>query len=189
MVDLLQCTIYLGARTIKLVLVPLVDRVLRLFSQAYCVAECIGYFHPSVSRAKLFWVEFCLWWLSGTFTSLLYIFRIVAVYPHSNVAKYCLPVLWSCWVLCTVMLVFGPGGSCKLSNAFSFAIVLPSPGHLRAESFCHVWGSLTVFCVTMIILKETVVFLGISYPLVMNATTGETWLDRSRSFITGKGLY
>ncbi|KZP20659.1 hypothetical protein FIBSPDRAFT_533166 [Athelia psychrophila] len=123
----------------------------RIFSLCYCVSECTRDFDPSIAPGGMTWVKFLLWWLSGSATSLLFLFRIMAVFYRSNLVKLGFTILWLSWLLSPVAVLFGSGHTC-LTN-------------------------------------DTLVFLSISYRMAVNAMTTETWVARSRSFITGEGLY
>ncbi|KAF7979765.1 hypothetical protein HWV62_40784 [Athelia sp. TMB] len=161
----------------------------RLSSQAYCFTECIEYVHPSISAVNMDWAKFLLWWLSGTFTSLLFLFRIIAVYPRSKAVKYCFTLLWLCWLLAPVVILFGSGSSCKSGKAFRLSPSHQWTGYSSGQAYCNAWSPLSGISVLTVLLNDTLVFLAISYRMVMNAVTGETWRERSRSFITGDGLY
>jgi len=146
----------------------------RFFSEAYCIIDCISYIHPSIASVEFVWVQFFFWWLSGTSSSVLCILRILAMYPRSIFVKCGIVIIWSCWFLCPLMIAFGPGSSCS---------------QFEPETSCHAWSPLDAICTTSLILNDTIVFLGISCRLAMNAIVGETWHDRLRSFFTGKGLF
>ena len=165
------------------------NRLTRLFSQAYCIAECIEYVHPSISAANIDWAKFLLWWQSGTFTSLLFLFRIIAVYPRSKAIKYTFTFLWLCWLFSPVVVLFGSGSSCESDNAFPSPPSQQPTGYSSGQAYCNAWSPLSGISVLTVLLNDTLVFLGISYRMVMNAVTGETWRERSKSFITGDGLY
>lgn len=135
------------------------------------------------------WVKFLLWWLSGSATSLLFLFRIMAVFYRSNLVKLGFTILWLSWLLSPVAVLFGSGHTCEQQQIFSCYPSHQALGFLKTDSYCDAWSPISGMSIIAGLTNDTLVFLSISYRMAVNAMTTETWVARSRSFITGEGLY
>ncbi|KZP26304.1 hypothetical protein FIBSPDRAFT_351512 [Athelia psychrophila] len=116
---------------------------------------------------------YVLWWISGALTSLLFFFRVRAVFSRSPKAKLAFSVLWVFTALTPTPLMQ------NLDPSWCTGVA-----HINKICDERAWYSLAFFLV--IIIHDTLVFVYVSHELSNNSVAGRCNI---RTLTTGKGLH
>lgn len=125
-------------------------------------------------------------------TSLLFLFRVRAVYGNSKIIVYFFGILWLAILGLCAAIPFGiKGGTC----CFLRAVSIPD---LRGHSAAHIGptqrcintevASYISAPIALNAINDTLIFLAISFRIISFSVAGETGRDKLRSFISGDGL-
>lgn len=101
-----------GSATIS-TLRPALIAHLSLASLGYCVLECLQDVKTLSSTAPVEIATYAFWWTSVSATSLLFFFRIRAVYNHSRYVRGMFFALWVAVLVAPVALIFNPHLNCE----------------------------------------------------------------------------
>ncbi|KAF7985072.1 hypothetical protein HWV62_8937 [Athelia sp. TMB] len=130
-------------------------------------------------------VSFVAWWVSSALTSLLFFFRVLAVFKHSRTKKVAFSVLWGLTgcatfpLLNTVAIPNLPARACQLYIEASKSIA--------TINSCPERPWLAMILLILIALHNILVFVCISHELLGNNMIADA---RSiHTMITGKGLH
>ncbi|KIM76936.1 hypothetical protein PILCRDRAFT_825948 [Piloderma croceum F 1598] len=138
------------------------------------LANLIFRISPIDNCESVKYVEGILFEISSVATSLLFFFRVKAVYRHSRF----------------VIAFFGflfliNAGLSLLSMLGTTGIRIPYTRRCTQ----HIARSYMATPIILTAANDTLVFLAISYRILSSAMVPSTWRARTRSFFTGDGLY
>ncbi|KAF7985064.1 hypothetical protein HWV62_8921 [Athelia sp. TMB] len=129
-------------------------------------------------------VSFIAWWFCGALTSLLFFFRVLAVFNDSCAKKVIFSVLWGLTVCATIPLVYTvavpalPASVCRLYIEGSHPIVFITS--------CPERPVLAMILLILMATHHILVFISISHELLSNNThAGAGYM---RTLFTGNGL-
>ncbi|KAF7983835.1 hypothetical protein HWV62_19103 [Athelia sp. TMB] len=129
-------------------------------------------------------VSSVVWWICSALTSLLFFFRVLAVFKHSRTKKVAFSVLWGltgCVTLPLVYMVTGPAlpaSVCKAYNGESKPSVMMTS--------CPERPSLAMTLLILVAAHNILVFICISHELLGSNTLAG--VCNMRTVITGNGL-
>ena len=130
-------------------------------------------------------VSFVAWWICSALTSLLFFFRVLAVFKHSRIKKIVFSVLWGLTGCATFPLLYTvtmpplPASVCQLYIAGSQSIV--------TVTSCPERPSLAMILLILIAAHNILVFISVSYELLSNNSLADAC--KMRTLITGNGLH
>lgn len=87
---------------------------------AYCIFACIEFIGIVPATIPVTIAKLVVWWMAEATTSLLFLFRVCAVYNHSRSARIFFFTLWMAVVLTPTVLLCDPGPSCKSDGVQPF---------------------------------------------------------------------
>ncbi|KZP04420.1 hypothetical protein FIBSPDRAFT_941013 [Athelia psychrophila] len=140
-------------------------------------------------------VSLAFFWIAQASISLLFYFRICAVYKHSKTIRYAFFALWVLVTLSPATILLGPSSRCKAVNlrahqpCLLFSIL--AEGY-RPHIHCYIWGPLTLLSEGLILINDTLVFIGVSLEMYKNvAPSGVhiSHMSRFKLLIRGNDLY
>ena len=129
-------------------------------------------------------VSFVAWWFCGALTSLLFFFRVLAVFKDSRTKKVVFSVLWGLTVCATIPLLYMvavpamPASVCRL--------YIEGPHPIVAATSCPERPSLAMILLILVAAHNILVFISISHELLGNNTL--VGVCNMRTMITGNGL-
>ena len=123
-------------------------------------------------------------------SSLLFLFRVRAVYMKSVRITAVFGLLWLATVAVAILTdVNIRTGSCRPFTTCR-ALIVPLPAHLLGTNICvdknPTRYRLQVYAT---FLNDTTVFLAITYRLTADAAVGDDWRSRLLSVVRGRGLH
>jgi len=131
-------------------------------------------------------------------TSLLFLYRVRAVYSQSEIVRGFFNLLWVVMVGSSVLVPLSlegevspyPSAQGKLRTQYLGSIFSACLQHLGPTNRCIQTGIHTFGYTTTIInaVNDTLVFIAISYQIIAYTTYGDNWRARARSFYTAGGL-
>ena len=129
--------------------------------------------------------SFVAWWICSFLTSLLFFFRVLAVFRHSRIKKTVFSVLWGLTGCATSPLLYTftvpsmPASVCQIYIAGAQSVV--------NITSCPERPSLAMILLILIAAHSILVFVSVSYELLGNSTLANA---RSISTLfTGNGLH
>ncbi|KZP26307.1 hypothetical protein FIBSPDRAFT_351655 [Athelia psychrophila] len=145
----------------------------RLSTAALLICSVVENTAPFLYTDNLQITLYALWWISGALTSLLFFFRVRAVFSRSAKAKLAFSVLWVLTALTPTPLLWklNPHGCTGVE-------------HSNKICYEKTWYSMAFFLV--IIIHDTLVFVYVSRELSTSSATGKCNLC---TLITGNGLH
>ena len=148
--------------------------------QAYLGNLDLGGWFVSVNLAS-----FIAWWICSALTSLLFFFRVLAVFRHSRIKKTMFSVLWGLTGCATSPLLYTftvpsmPASVCQIYIAGAQSVV--------PITSCPERPSLAMILLILIAAHSILVFVSVSHKLLGNSTLANA---RSiRTLFTGNGLH
>ncbi|KZP07001.1 hypothetical protein FIBSPDRAFT_1044721 [Athelia psychrophila] len=136
-----------------------------IICEALLNTECVPFTLP-MEHAK-----YAFWWISGAATSLLFFFRIRAVYNYSRSMKTLFVVLWISILATPTAFMWNPHINC------------PS----NAGNSCDRWNPLTLPYYVAVFCHDTLVFVFVSRQLVYPTTANGK--NSLMSLIRGEGMH
>ncbi|KZP26302.1 hypothetical protein FIBSPDRAFT_1040851 [Athelia psychrophila] len=128
---------------------------------------------PSLYSESFAIIVYALWWISSSLTSLLFFFRVRAVFSRSPKTKFAFLVLWVLTTLAPIPLLWS-----------LYPLGCPDVGHRGNICNQKTWSAVFFFLVVM--MHDTLVFVYVSYELSNSSVTGRCDL---RTLATGNGLH
>ncbi|KAF7985071.1 hypothetical protein HWV62_8935 [Athelia sp. TMB] len=129
-------------------------------------------------------VSFVAWWLCGALTSLLFVFRVLAVFKDSRTKKVAFSVLWGLTVCAIIPLLYSvtvpalPASVCQVYIEGSHPLV--------AITSCPERPALATILLILMAAHHVLVFISISHELLIgNIHIG---VSNMRTLIAGSGL-
>ncbi|KAF7983828.1 hypothetical protein HWV62_19089 [Athelia sp. TMB] len=129
-------------------------------------------------------MSYIAWWICGALTSLLFFFRVLAIFKDSRTKKAAFSVFWGLAVcatiplLCTVTVPALPASVCQVYIKGSHPIV--------AATSCPERPLLAMILLILMAAHHILIFISISQELLGNNT--HTSASSMRTLITGNGL-
>jgi len=149
--------------------------VSRFGSLGCTVSTAIFIIAPIGNCPSLKYVQGVFFEIGGPATSLLFLFRVKAVYNHSRIVTAFFGFLWLSIAGLSILLMVGINGS-----------------RIPYTRRCSQGVSNTTYTTIPLILTavfDTLVFLAISYHMVSVPMVNHTWRGRAKSFFRGDGLH
>ncbi|KZP20911.1 hypothetical protein FIBSPDRAFT_861052 [Athelia psychrophila] len=114
-------------------------------------------------------------WIAQASTGLLFFFRIHAVYTHSKSVRYGFFVIWMLATASPSLMLLYPNVQCHMPH-----------------THCYIWGPITLPANGVVLVNDTLIFIGVSLHAYRNMTLDTSRLSHARRFkllIQGHGLY
>jgi len=147
--------------------------VSRFGTLGFCISTTIFRVAPIADCAALRYVEGVFFEITLPATSLLFFFRVKAVYNNSRNVTAFFGIIWLAIVGLSVLIMFGIRGK-------------RIPYTLRCtEILVHTYPTIPVILASV---NDTLVFLAISCRMVSRSMANSTWSARVKSFVRGDGL-
>ena len=130
-------------------------------------------------------VSFVAWWFCGALTSLLFFFRVLAVFKHSRTKKVVFSLLWGLTgcatfpLLNTVAIPQLPAAVCQL--------YIEEFQSIATINSCPERAWLAMILLILIATHHILIFISISHELLGNNTL--SGVCNMRTMITGNGLH
>ncbi|KAF7981262.1 hypothetical protein HWV62_34147 [Athelia sp. TMB] len=144
---------------------------------AYCISIVITETNTAPDTAQLEYAKFALWWAASAATSLLFFFRVRAVYRHNRAVRALFIVLW-------VLILVSP-------TAILYTLYDPCEPGLAND--CEVSRPLSLIANGTMCLNDTLVFVLVSWQMYSNSFArhrgGLSGRARFARFLRGQGLY
>ncbi|KAF7973237.1 hypothetical protein HWV62_15737 [Athelia sp. TMB] len=143
-------------------------------SLGFCVTTAVWAVAPVAQCQTLEYIICSFYEVSLPATSLLFFFRVKAVYGNARFVTLFFGILWFSVLGLSILLMLAVQSD-------------HIPHTLRCkEAVVRAYGSIPTIISA---IYDTLVFMAISYRVVQHTLIGETWAARWRSFVTGEGLY
>ncbi|KAF7985065.1 hypothetical protein HWV62_8923 [Athelia sp. TMB] len=172
------------------IIIYFLARLTTLLYVATCAILSIYFGQPQAYVGTLYpeewliYVNFIAWWICSAITSLLFFFRVLAVFKHSRTKKVLFSVSWgltSCVSLPLLCMVTGPAlpaSLCEVYGGESLSDVMtPS---------CPERPSVAMILLILVAAHNILVFISISHELLGNNSLAG--VCNMRTMITGDGL-
>jgi len=148
--------------------------VSRLCSLVYLLCVFMTEIGIVLDTDQIEYAKFAVWWAATSATSLLFFFRIRAVYNHCRVIKYLFSVLWIIIVLSPTAILYTVDDPCKTGR----------------NSDCNYARPLSLVANGTMCLNDTLVFILISHQMYSNSAVHRHGpRDNIKLFFRGHGLY
>ncbi|KZP16264.1 hypothetical protein FIBSPDRAFT_794691 [Athelia psychrophila] len=146
----------------------------RIGSLGFCVTTVVWAVAPVAHCQALEYIICSFYEVSLPATSLLFFFRVKAVYGNARVITFFFGALWFSVLGLSILLMLAVQSD-------------HIPHTLRCkEAFVREFGSVPTIITAV---YDTLVFTAISARVVSHTLNGDTWAARARSFVHGDGLY
>lgn len=146
----------------------------RLATLGSCVATVIFRITPLPNCAVLKWVEGVFFEIAVPATSLLFFFRVKAVYNNSHTVIAFFGLLWLSIAGLSILIMLGITG-----NRIPYT-------RRCTEGLAHTYTTVPII---MTAINDTLIFLAITYRLLSSSMVDTTWRAQTKSFFTGSGLH
>ncbi|KZP03407.1 hypothetical protein FIBSPDRAFT_1055308 [Athelia psychrophila] len=113
-------------------------------------------------------------WIAQASTGLLFFFRIHAVYTHSKSVRYGFFVIWMLATASPSLMLLYPNVQCYMPH-----------------THCYIWGPITLPVNGVVLVNDTLIFIGVSLHAYRNMTFDTSRLSHARRFkllIQGHGF-
>ena len=124
-------------------------------------------------------------------TSLLFLFRVKAIYNHSRIVKAFFDFLWLAIACLSILIMIGRTTGmylvvqCDVCGDNYSVDRIPYTRRCT-EGLAHVY---TMVPIILTAVNDTLIFIAISYRMVSLSMVSGTWSARAKSFFTGDGLH
>jgi len=139
----------------------------------FCVATTVFRVAPLRDCTALRYVEGIFFEVTLPATSILFFFRVKAVYNHSRIVTAFFGFLWLAITGLSVLVMLGIRGE-----------RIPYTQRCT-EALAHAYTTVPIILASV---NDTLVFLAISYRMVSLSLDSSTWTGKAKSFIMGDGL-
>ncbi|KZP07996.1 hypothetical protein FIBSPDRAFT_816544 [Athelia psychrophila] len=146
----------------------------RIGSLGFCVTAVVSAVAPVAHCQALQYIIGFFYEVSLPATSLLFFFRVKAVYAHGRVITLFFGALW-----------FAILGLSILPMVAIRSDHIPNTQHCTET----VVGDFVSVPAIITAVYDTLVFIAISAQMVVHTLNGDTWTARTRSFVYGNGMY
>jgi len=146
----------------------------RFASLGFCISTTTFMVAPLPNCAALRFVEGAFFEVAVPATSLLFFFRVKAIYNHSRYITAFFGIIWLAIAGVSILIMLGITGE-----------RIPYTRRCR-EGLAHTYTTVPIMLTGV---NDTLVFLAISYRMVSISMVNSTWSARARSFIRGDGLH
>jgi len=148
--------------------------VSRFATLGFCVSCTAFRIAPIANCAFLKYIEGIFFEIAVPATSLLFFFRVKAVYNQSRIITAFFGFIWLAIAGLSILIMLGITGD-----------RIPYTQRCT-EGLAHTYTTVPIILTAV---NDTLVFLAISYRLVSLSMVNSTWSSRARSFIGGDGLH
>ncbi|KAF7983826.1 hypothetical protein HWV62_19085 [Athelia sp. TMB] len=130
-------------------------------------------------------VSFIAWWICSVLTSLLFFFRVLAVFKHSRTKKVVFSVLWGLTGCVTLPLMYSVGEPSIPASTCQQYIIESMP--IVPMTSCPDRAPLVMILLILIASHNILVFVSVSHELRGNNTFAD--VHTMRTLISGHGLH
>jgi len=148
--------------------------VSRFSTLGSCVSTVIFRIAPIDDCAVLKYVEGTFFAISLPATSLLFLFRVKAVYNDSRIVTTFFGILWLAIAGVSILIMLGITG-----NRIPYT-------RRCTEGLAHKYTTVPIFLTAV---NDTLVFIAITGRLLSSSMVGNTWSAKAKSFFRGDGLH
>ncbi|KZP23253.1 hypothetical protein FIBSPDRAFT_853335 [Athelia psychrophila] len=147
----------------------------RICSIAYCISLFLVKLTIIVDTEQIEILKFAIWWAASASTSLLFFFRVSAVYKHSRPIRFLFSLLWIIIIVSPTAIIYSLRTQCRE----------------HPDTDCNSSRFLSLIANGTICINDTLVFVLVSCQVYNNSATRYrgNWIHRIGQFLRGKGLY